>query len=142
MLDALDVEKRPEIEKRLSASDPAVRAEFDVRVRRATEMMAALTVFDVRVRRATEMMAALTVVDAVEPPSSLRSSVLASIAKQMLKRQMHGRAGFDLFGKRVLLSNCLIENRSRRVGQNQFSTVVDISELHRCCYGLTHRGRT
>ena len=38
--------------------------------------------FDAQVRLTAETMAAMTVVDAVEPPPSLRSSVLASIAEQ------------------------------------------------------------
>jgi hypothetical protein len=58
-IDALDLDERREVDKRLAASDSATHAEFDAQVRLTAETMAAMTV-----------------VDAVEPPPSLRSSVL------------------------------------------------------------------
>ena len=45
---------------------------------------------------------------------------------EILKRQMYGRAGFDLLRKRILLSDWYFQNRSRKVGQNHFSSAVDI----------------
>jgi len=44
---------------------------------------------------------------------------------KMLKRQMDGRAGFDLLRKRILLGYLRIRESSRKVGQNQFSRAVD-----------------
>ncbi|KZF17721.1 anti-sigma factor [Rhodococcus sp. EPR-134] len=64
-IDALDLDERREVDRRLAASDSATHAEFDAQVRLTAETMAAMTV-----------------VDAVEPPPSLRRSVLASIAEQ------------------------------------------------------------
>ncbi len=64
-IDALDLDERREVDKRLAASDSATHAEFDAQVRLTAETMAAMTV-----------------VDAVEPPAVAAQQLLASIAEQ------------------------------------------------------------
>ncbi len=54
-IDALDLDERREVDKRLAASDSATRAEFDAQVRLTAETMAAMTVVDaVEPRRAAQ----------------------------------------------------------------------------------------
>ncbi|XGU19751.1 hypothetical protein ACETU7_34920 [Rhodococcus sp. 3Y1] len=45
-IDALDLDERREVDKRLAASDSATHAEFDAQVRLTAETMAAMTVVD------------------------------------------------------------------------------------------------
>ncbi|GAA3175039.1 hypothetical protein GCM10020255_065750 [Rhodococcus baikonurensis] len=45
-IDALDLDERREVDRRLAASDSATRAEFDAQVRLTAETMAAMTVVD------------------------------------------------------------------------------------------------
>ena len=47
---------------------------------------------------------------------------------KMLKRQMYGRAGFDLLRKRILSATDTFRTDHGKVGQNHFSIVVHVEE--------------